>query len=220
VAFLVEHLRLELGSRVLDLACGRGRVSVRLAQRGCSVTGLDLSPRSLELARSDAEAAGVELELVHADMRDLDRAAEFDAVVSVFSSFGYFPEQADDERVLAAVARALAPGGALLLDTIDTPNVMKRYKETDWEKLDDGTLFLEERRYDYLRGRHEATWTFVHPDGSRTELAHSFRGYTAPELVAMLDRAGLELDGSWGGWDGVELGGGHRTILRARKPVA
>ena len=153
-------------------------------------------------------------------MRDLDRAAEFDAVVSVFSSFGYFPEQADDERVLAAVARALVPGGAFLLDTIDTPNVMKRYKETDWEKLDDGTLFLEERRYDYLRGRHEATWTFVRPDGSRTQLAHSFRGYTAPELVAMLGRAGLELDGSWGGWDGVELGGGHRTILRARKPVA
>jgi cyclopropane fatty-acyl-phospholipid synthase-like methyltransferase len=69
VAFLVEQLGLHEGTRVLDLACGRGRIAIPLAQRGCRVTGIDLSPRSLELARRDAEAAGVELELVRRDMR-------------------------------------------------------------------------------------------------------------------------------------------------------
>src|SRR5204863_7350641 len=111
VEFIVEKLGLGEGSRVLDLACGRGRISIGLAQHGCRVTGLDLSPRSLELARSDAEAAGVEIEFVRRDMRDLDAEGEFDAVVNVFTSFGYFPAQEEDERVLAAVARALVPGG-------------------------------------------------------------------------------------------------------------
>ncbi|HEX6700728.1 MAG TPA: methyltransferase domain-containing protein [Gaiellaceae bacterium] len=218
VEFIVEELALAPGLRVLDLACGRGRISIGLAQRGCRVTGLDLSPRSLALAREDATAAGVEIELVRRDMRELDADGEFDGVVNVFTSFGYFPTQEEDERVVAAVARALVPGGRFLIDTLNTIAIAKEFREADWHELDDGTLWLERRRYDQLTGRHEATWTFVRPDGSRSELRHSLRGYTPAELVAMLRRAGLEVDGSWGSWDGTELGDGTRTILRARKP--
>src|SRR5207244_6804372 len=107
VAFLVEQLDLREGTRVLDLACGRGRIAIPLARRGCRVTGVDLSPRSLELARRDAASARVELELLRRDMRELDAVESFDAVINLYSSFGYFAEQADDEQVLAAVARAL-----------------------------------------------------------------------------------------------------------------
>ena len=215
--FIVEKLGLGEGSRVLDLACGRGRISIGLAQHGCRVTGLDLSPRSLELARSDAEAAGVEIEFVRRDMRDLDAEGEFDAVVNVFTSFGYFPTQEEDERVLANVARALVPGGRFLLDMVNTIAIAKQFVEADWDELEDGTLWLQRRRYDQLTGRHEATWTFVRTDGSRSELRHSLRGYTPAELVAMLGRAGLGVDGSWGSWDGDELGEGSRVILRSRK---
>ena len=214
---MVEELGLAEGSRVLDLACGRGRIAIGLAQRGLRVTGLDLSTRSLELARQDAEAAGVELELLHSDMRDLDAEEVFDAAVCVFTSFGYFPTQAEDECVLAAVARSLVPGGRFLLEMVNTIAIAKEFREVDWEELEDGTLWLEQRRYDQLTGRHEATWTFVRQDGSRSELRNSLRGYTPAELVAMLGGAGLEVDGSWGSWDGAELGEGTRTILRARK---
>jgi SAM-dependent methyltransferase len=217
VEFVVAQLGLAEGARVLDLACGRGRISIPLAQRGCRVTGVDLSPRSLELARRDSASAGVELELIERDMRELDAKGEFDAVLNVFSSFGYFPTQADDERVLANVSRALVPGGLFLIDTLNTVALARDFKLTDWTELEDGTLFLERRRYDYLGGRHDATWTFVRPDGSRTEISHSMRAYSPPELVRMLDAVGLEVDCAWGSWDGTELGDGHRTILRARK---
>src|SRR5207248_245317 len=80
-----------------------------------------------------------------------------------------------------------------------------------------GVTFLEQRSWDQLRGRTETTWTFVRPDGERSELAFSVRLYTAPELVAMLASAGLDLDGVWGGWEGEELAAGHRILLRARK---
>lgn len=215
--FVVDKLELEPGARVLDLACGRGRMSIGLAQRGFRVTGLDLSANSLALARREAEAAGVELELVERDMRELDADAEFDGVLNVFSSFGYFPEQADDERVLAAVGRALKPGGRFLIDTLNTVALAPHFREKEWRELDDGTLFLEERCFDHLRGRHDATWTFVRADGTRSEIRHSMRAYSPAELVGMLGRAGLAVDAAWGSWDGTGLGDGHRSILRARR---
>ena len=202
---------------MLDLACGRGRISIGLAKRGLRVTGLDLSPRSLELARADADAAGVEIDFVRRDMRELDAEGEFDAVANVFTSFGYFPTQKEDERVLANVARSLVRGGRFLLEMVNTIAIAKQFVEADWDELEDGTLWLQRRRYDQLTGRHEATWTFVRSDGSRSELRHSLRGYTPAELVAMLGRAGLEVDGAWGSWDGDELGEGSRVILRSRK---
>jgi SAM-dependent methyltransferase len=214
--FIVGRLELENGGRVLDLACGRGRIAIPLARRGCGVTGIDLSPRSLELARADAAAAGVSLELLHRDMRDVAFEREFAAVVSVFTSFGYFAEQADDERVLAAVARALVPGGRFLLDTINPVALAPRFVPHTWQEFDDGTVLLEERRYDHLGGRLAATWIFIRADGMRSELCHSVRAYTPPELVAMMRAVGLDVDGAWGSWEGAELGDGRRTILRAR----
>ena len=219
VDFLVERLDLRAGTRVLDLACGRGRIAIPLARRGCRVTGVDLSPRSLELAERDAQAAGVELDLERRDMRELDAVERYEAVLNVWSSFGYFAEQADDERVLAAVARALVPGGRFFLDTINPVTHPGGFVPMEWRELDDGTLLLERRSYDQLSGRSNASWRFVRADGSRAELRFSVRAYTAAELVRMLAAAGLELDGSWGGWDGSDLGAGHRILLRARKPA-
>jgi 2-polyprenyl-3-methyl-5-hydroxy-6-metoxy-1,4-benzoquinol methylase len=219
VAFLVEQLDLREGTRVLDLACGRGRVSIPLAQQGCRVTGLDLSPRSLEIARRDAEAAGIELELIHRDMRELDAVAAYDVVLNLFTSFGYFQDDEENERVLQAVARALVPGGAFLIDTLNPITLAPRFKERDWGEYEGGVTLLERHAWQHLRGRVETTWTFVHPDGARNELQFSVRAYTAPELVAMLERQGLDVEGAWGYWTGTELGDGNRIILRVRKPA-
>ena len=219
VAFLVEQLGLGEGTRVLDLACGRGRIAIPLARRGCRVTGLDLSPRSLELARHGAAAAGVDLELIHADMRELDAVEAYEVVLNLFSSFGYFVDEADDERVVAAVSRALVPDGAFFIDTINPLALARILTPVEIEEFADGTLLLERRRFDHLRGRLVATWLFVGNDGTRTQQRHSLRAYTPVELVAMLRQNGLELAASWGGWDGKPLGDTGRTLLLARKQV-
>ena len=119
VAFLTERLALMPGAAILDLACGHGRHSIALARLGYTVTGVDLSAPSLERARAATAAQGVDVRFVHADMRAIDFEAEFDAVVNLWSSFGYFADSADDERVLANVARALRPGGAFVLEGVN-----------------------------------------------------------------------------------------------------
>ena len=75
-------LELEPGMAVLDLACGHGRIANRLAARGAAVTGLDVTPRFLELAREDAATRGVEVEYVQGDMRSLPWTERFDRVVN------------------------------------------------------------------------------------------------------------------------------------------
>jgi SAM-dependent methyltransferase len=218
VDFVVERLGLEPAARVLDLACGHGRHTVELARRGFRVTGLDLSEPSLARAREAAHAEGVDVELVHGDMRELPWEDEFDAVVNLFTAFGYFAEQADDERVLGEVERALRPGGSFLLDVVSLFLLARGFRARDWQQLEGGRTMLEDRDYDPLTGRSNVTWTFVAPTGERSELRHSLRVYTLPELRGMLERAGLEVAEAWGGFDGEPYGfEGRRLIVHARR---
>lgn len=216
--FIVNALGLGSGARVLDLACGHGRISLELARRGFDVVGVDLSERSIALARDAAERESLPIEFIQADMREIAFVDDFDAVFNIFTAFGYFEEEHENQRVLDAVARALKPGGAFLIDVINAPALFRRYQERRWETLDDGTLFLQEHRYQFLTGRNEATWTFVRPDGGRSDLSHSVRVYSPHELARMLEQAGLTVEQTWGDFEGAELSlETLRLIVRARK---
>jgi SAM-dependent methyltransferase len=217
VGFLLERLEATPGRRVLDLACGHGRITLPLARAGWQVTGLDLSVRSLEVARAAADQEGLEVEWVEGDMRK-PPPGPFDAVVNVFTAFGYFEEEAENQRVLDAVARVLASGGLFLIDTLNLLNLAKRFRERMWDWTESGWIFLQEHEFDVLGGRNRARWTFVRDDGSREEIVHSVRTYTPHELAVMLQQAGLEITGSWGDFAGSELGfDAPRIILLARK---
>src|SRR5438270_10437048 len=78
------------GTRVLDLACGHGRLSNRLAARGAKVTGLDVTERFLEVARADAQQRGLSVEYVHGDLRQIRWSAPLDALVNFVPAFVYF----------------------------------------------------------------------------------------------------------------------------------
>lgn len=218
VEFIVEKLELGESARILDLACGHGRVSLELARRGHRVTGLDLSPRSLAVARDAAEREALDVEWIEADMREIPSDREFDAVVNLFTAYGYFDDEAENERVLQAVARVLAPGGRFLIDTINLLSLAGRYAETLWRETGGEVLWLAEHSFDFLRGRNQARWVFVLPDGTRSELVHSVRTYTPHELAEALTRAGLEVEAGWGDFEGGDLSfQGRRLILLARK---
>jgi SAM-dependent methyltransferase len=198
-SFVAE--RLSPGARILDAPCGTGRISVPLAQRGFEVAGLDISHRVLEVARS----AAPELDWRQGDMRELPWPdGSFDAVLNLWTAFGYFETQAEDERVLAEAARALAPGGVFIIDTINPAGLVRGFRPQGWNDLD-GALLLERRELSLATGRIQSFWTFVGPDGARRELAFDHRLYTPPELTDMLRRAGLEPVELYGGLDACEL---------------
>jgi ubiquinone/menaquinone biosynthesis C-methylase UbiE len=205
VDFIVRALELPEGARVLDLCCGWGRHSVRLAQRAYRVTGLDLSAYHLRLAKAAAQMAGVEVDLIHADMREIPRGRRFDAAINCFTSFGYFDDEADNQRVLNGVARALKPGGRFFIDTINHDGLMRVFRESDCTRRPDDALSIELRRYDPLTGRINVDWVYLEADGGQRKAFHSVRIYRYVELAAMLSEAGLTPVRAWGGFDGSEL---------------
>lgn len=219
VAGLLSYLELPPEGRILDLACGYGRIAVPLARRGFQVTGLDLSEPLLAVARERAAQAGVAAEWHHADMRDLpsEWAGQFDAVISIWNSFGYFADDHENQRVLAGAAQALKPGGRLLIDVSNRDRVVSTYRTRDWDERD-GLVLLQERSFDPVRGlnRTELTW---HEDRQRRQVSFAVRLYTATELTRMVAAAGLRLVAYYGDWTGAELTRESRQIiLVAEKP--
>ena len=151
IDFVLERLELEPGARVLDVACGHGRHSLELARRGFRVTGVDLSPRSIELAREAAASEGLDdATFVERDARELDFDGGFDGAINLFTSvLGYFDEEAENRRVVEAVARALRPGGSFLVDTINLLSLARGFQELHWEEFTSGTLMVEHRAFDF-----------------------------------------------------------------------
>lgn len=216
VAAIRRLLSLERGSRVLDLGCGYGRIAVPLAQAGCQVTALDASEPMLELARERAEAEGVELELRHCDMRELDATEAFDAIVSVGTALGYVEARHGDATAIATAARALVPGGRLLIDTENREAKLRMAPRISFPMA--GTTVWCDRSYDHLTGRwHERmSWgEGAHAD----EAEYSLRLYTAVELADMLDAAGVRVDGLWADFDEAPFAtDAARMAVRGVKP--
>jgi SAM-dependent methyltransferase len=120
-AWLVLGPRLAAGASVLDVGCGPGRYLEVLRERGFRAVGLD---RSADLLREAARAGAAPGRLARGDMRRLPfRGEVFDAVLSMFTSFGYFETRAEHRTLLAEFARVTGPGGIFVLDTLNAPAV-------------------------------------------------------------------------------------------------
>lgn len=210
-AFIAQTLDLPSGASILDLCCGWGRHTLRLAARGYSMTGLDLSAYHLELAR-EADA-GSDVAWVEGDMRQIASPdASFDAVINMFTAFGYFDDE-ENQKVLRDVSRVLVPRGRFLLDVINRDYLMGVLRESDWSERDDGSIIGERRRWDAETGRIHAHWTIVEPDGSRRTHSHDERIYTRQELELRLASAGLRVVETFGGFDGSLLSRTSRRLI-------
>lgn len=205
VDFIVGALELSDGARVLDLCCAWGRHSIPLAQRGYRVTGLDLSKYHIRLAKQASKRAGVDVEWINADMREVPGRARYDAVFNCFTSFGYLETDDENQRVLNGIRRALKPGGRFFIDTMNHDNLMRVFRESEFRELPDGAYMMERRHYDVRTGRVENDWVYLTPEGDRHVQPHSLRLYTFTELERMLGQAGLRVRDAWGGFDGSDF---------------
>lgn len=117
---LIDKLDIPKGSRILDLACGKGRHSLQFQKAGYEVIGVDLAEESI-LEAKKLEKEGLEF-YVH-DMRDLYWSEHFDLVANLFTSFGYFHNAEDDQKTINSVAEALNSRGVFILDFLNAVKV-------------------------------------------------------------------------------------------------
>jgi SAM-dependent methyltransferase len=195
---LESLLELRPPQRILDLPCGQGRHAIELARRGYEVTGMDISPFMIEVARERARAAGVTVRWLTGDMRQPIRDMKFDLIINLFTSFGYFAEDDDDRQVLAAAARMLQVGGRFVLEVINGERVMANFEERGWFTVGPSAV-MEARRLDRPSQRMVVERTVSTPPDTETSV-HTLRLYTGPQLEAAMRQAGfgrVELHGDW-----------------------
>ena len=193
-----NNLNVPPDARVLDAGCGTGRHSVTLASRGYEVTGFDLSSMYLEEARRAAEVAGVTLRLIQGDSRELGRLlrdeAPFQAVVNMFTSHGYYREDADLRFFRDLHSRAV-PGAALVIETLNRDYILRNFQPLGVADAG-GIEQHDHRRLNLETSCLENVWTFYEKsdDGLRLRLRLEFelRMYSLHELRELLGRAGWE----------------------------
>ena len=217
---IARLLSLEPGMRVLDVPCGEGRIAGRLARMGCEVVGIDYTESWIELARNQYPEATFS----HGDMRSLPYEDEFDAIVNWFTSFGYFDAQTND-RVLASFARALRPGGRLLLE-LHNPWRLQRLLATAGGSsayvIDrDDDMLADRVTYDRETGTSR-TERFIVRDGRLRRLEFTLEQVPAPALVNRLLRAGFASVDLFGEGGVAFQPDGRRLLAVAHKgePVA
>jgi SAM-dependent methyltransferase len=216
VASLVKLLDLDSPKKILDLACGFGRHANRLAALGHSVTGVDFMPGFLEIAQKKAAEMGVQVDYQQGDMRRISFVEEFDRVLLLFTSFGYF-EDDENVQVMENIARALKPEGLLKFDIPNRDVVVKDLPVS--HVIDkDGDLIINRLSFDILRGRSHNRRIIVR-DGVRKDKPHSVRLYNATEIQDLLNRVGLETCKILGYDDQPLSANSSGMVVIARKPL-
>jgi len=120
---LVWYLNIPKEVRILDLACGKGRHSIFLNALGFNVTGVDLSENSIHQAKTNENDT---LHFKVGDMREPQGDEDFDLVLNLFTSFGYFESEEENTKTLSAIHQALKPGGKLVLDFMNSSKVLRQ----------------------------------------------------------------------------------------------
>ena len=202
-------LAAEAEGPVVELAVGNGRVAVPVAERtGRRVIGIDSSPAMLEAARARAQAAGVDLELRHGDMRQFALDEPTDLVICPFRSLLHLPTWADRRQVFERAASALVPGGRFAWNAFAFDPVVAAQHAGEW------------RDQNGIRHRVDHV-----PADSRIEVTIADRGtivlhwVTRSEWEGLVDVAGLEVEALYGWFDRRPFDDESRELVWiARKP--
>lgn len=192
----VEMLGLEGHERILDLACAIGGRSIELAHRGFDVIGVDIRAELLEVAGGEADPECISPWFAEEDPRYLDYEAEFDVVLSLGGgAFEHFEYDAENERAFKAAARALRPGGRLLMQVPNVLHVEAGLPERTWYAHGQAIDLIEQHwnaATHRLDGTRRSLVEFDAPEYAET-VAFQRRLYTIEELAEVFEAVGLGL---------------------------
>ena len=206
---LTEQWPRSLGGPLLDLACGTGRMTLRMAELGYQVTGVDITPEMIEWARQKAAKQGLSIEWVVADARPFHLGKQFPFIYMLENVFQFFLTREDQEAMLARVREHLRTEGCFLFETRNpNPRNLLHVLHPDPPKYalpDGGQLVTSEEQYYHPMTQiqhHARHLTFLYAGGQRREktLRTALRYVFPQEMEALLFYNGFQICSCYGSW--------------------
>jgi len=191
---LISELKLPKNSRLLDLACGKGRHSVTLANHGYHVTGVDLSSNSIDSAKQ------FEHEHLHFSVQDMRvpfATNAYDAIFNLFTSFGYFEDLNDNAKVITAIREMLKKNGLLVIDFMNSRRVIDQLVASE-KKTIDHIEFSIDRDYD---GSHIYKHIRFSDQGKDFHFTERVQALTDSDFTRLLEAQGFEIIRTFGNFD-------------------
>lgn len=191
---LLGALQLPDGARILDLACGKGRHARYLATKGFDVTGLDISFASIAFARQFEHE---KLAFYQHDMRLPYRVHYYDAIVNMFTSFGYFEHDRDHLMTLQNVRKGLKSGGLFLLDYFNAEWVRRHLVHDDKKSIDNVDFHLKRS----LRGQYVYKTVEFQTGGKHFHFREKVRMFERADFERLFAASGMRILKIYGGYD-------------------
>ena len=201
VTHLISSGVLKPGDKVLDLGCGPGLYSSRLAKKGIKVTGIDISKNSLDYARHYAAEKGLDIYYRLINFFDIDYSEIFDAIIQVEGELNTFSDDKRDE-LLAKLRNALRPGGHLIFDVTTRAQRTKKGLKNNWYVSDGGFWrpdkhLVLERGFDYPEDSVWLNQYIVVDTADITVYRNWFHDYDLDTIREVIQNAGFDVIETW-----------------------
>lgn len=209
---LVRKIELKPSSKILDLACGKGRHSITLNELGFDVVGVDLSSNSINTAKV------FENDTLHfsvCDMRECVSENSFDAIFNLFTSFGYFDSQEDNTKVIKSIHKCLSAKGVLVIDFMNSRRIIDSLVAEE-TKVIETIKFNITRHYD---GNHVFKNIAFEDNGEKFEYTERVQALLLTDFEELLTQNGFNILSTFGDFDlnRFEEDRSDRLILLAQK---
>jgi SAM-dependent methyltransferase len=182
---ITNYLNLPEDAKILDLACGKGRHSIYLNQLGYDVTGADLSENSID------EAKKSENERLHFKVHDMRKPfdQQFDAVFNLFTSFGYFDDDADNLKTLIAIKETLSETGFAVIDFMNVNHVLPNLVPEETKTVEEIDFHIKR----YYVDNHIFKEISFQDKGEQYHFTEKVRALTLADFESLMEEAGIYL---------------------------
>lgn len=218
VEFIIKILRLKPGLKILDLACGWGRHAIEFAKRGYKVVGQDINYFLLQEGKKICLKENVKINWIRSDMRRIPFKNEFDVIVNLFTSFGYYEKEEDCQKVIFEIAKALKPKSYFVLDVINREKILHPYKPKRIIRTKNGDVLIIETNFDLISSRSNEQRTLILKNKKPKKFFISVRIFTLTDLISMIQKADLIFKKVYGDYSGAPFNlKSERCIIVAQK---
>jgi len=209
---LVQHLQITKGSKLIDIACGKGRHAKYFNKKGMTVKGVDLSQNSIAFAKKDENST---LQFAVHDMREIYQEHSFDVVTNLFTSFGYFEKDKDEQKAITAMANNLKSEGILIIDFMNVKKVISNLVLNEQKVIDKITFNIKRK----VESGHIIKDIEIIDSSKKQKFQEKVKAITLADFSEFISGAGLKIIDIFGNYklEDFNATSSDRLILICKK---